>query len=121
MMEHEVRACGTVKIYGGLYIGNQFCFLGFLIFFLRLLNFANTSCFFWCYIYKGMGPSVRRLYVQGKYINEAGIYASFVVHQVAYLLYSLRIYGRATDVALAWSFNRFQEEFCYTDSVFVGS
>ncbi|MFS7904947.1 putative ketol-acid reductoisomerase (NADP(+)) [Helianthus anomalus] len=29
----------------------------------------------------GMGPSVRRLYVQGKYINEAGIYASFVVHQ----------------------------------------
>ncbi|KAJ0447235.1 putative ketol-acid reductoisomerase (NADP(+)) [Helianthus annuus] len=30
---------------------------------------------------KGMGPSVRRLYVQGKDINGAGIYASFAVHQ----------------------------------------
>ncbi|XP_022003825.2 ketol-acid reductoisomerase, chloroplastic-like [Helianthus annuus] len=30
---------------------------------------------------KGMGPSVGRLYVQGKDINGAGIYASFVVHQ----------------------------------------
>ncbi|KAJ0799675.1 putative ketol-acid reductoisomerase (NADP(+)) [Helianthus annuus] len=33
---------------------------------------------------KGMGPSVRRLYVQGKDINGAGIYASFVVRQVAF-------------------------------------
>ncbi|KAF5819370.1 putative ketol-acid reductoisomerase (NADP(+)) [Helianthus annuus] len=32
---------------------------------------------------KGMGPSVRRLYVQGKDINGAGIYASFAVHQLA--------------------------------------
>ena len=31
---------------------------------------------------KGMGPSVRRLYVQGKEINGAGINASFAVHQV---------------------------------------
>ncbi|GJZ04260.1 gypsy type transposase [Tanacetum coccineum] len=31
---------------------------------------------------KGMGPSVRRLYVQGKEINGAGINASFTVHQV---------------------------------------
>ncbi|KAM0003933.1 putative ketol-acid reductoisomerase (NADP(+)) [Helianthus debilis subsp. tardiflorus] len=44
---------------------------------------------------KGMGPSVRRLYVQGKDINGAGIYASFVVHQ--------DVDGRAIDVALAWS------------------
>lgn len=33
---------------------------------------------------KGMGPSVRRLYVQGKEINGAGINASFAVHQVCY-------------------------------------
>ncbi|KAB1209818.1 Ketol-acid reductoisomerase, chloroplastic [Morella rubra] len=30
---------------------------------------------------KGMGPSVRRLYVQGKEINGAGINSSFAVHQ----------------------------------------
>ena len=34
---------------------------------------------------KGMGPSVRRLYVQGKEINGAGINSSFAVHQVIYL------------------------------------
>ncbi|CAO1948153.1 unnamed protein product [Urochloa humidicola] len=44
---------------------------------------------------KGMGPSVRRLYVQGKEINGAGINASFAVHQ--------DVDGRATDVALGWS------------------
>ncbi|CAH9139529.1 unnamed protein product [Cuscuta epithymum] len=44
---------------------------------------------------KGMGPSVRRLYVQGKEINGAGINSSFAVHQ--------DIDGRATDVALGWS------------------
>ncbi|MBA0821261.1 hypothetical protein Goarm_018130, partial [Gossypium armourianum] len=44
---------------------------------------------------KGMGPSVRRLYVQGKEINGAGINSSFGVHQ--------DFDGRATDVALGWS------------------
>ncbi|CAL5342715.1 unnamed protein product [Camellia sinensis] len=44
---------------------------------------------------KGMGPSVRRLYVQGKEINGAGINSSFGVHQ--------DVDGRATDVALGWS------------------
>jgi ketol-acid reductoisomerase len=44
---------------------------------------------------KGMGPSVRRLYVQGKSINGAGINASFAVEQ--------DIDGRATDLALGWS------------------
>lgn len=44
---------------------------------------------------KGMGPSVRRLYVQGKEINGAGINSSFAVHQ--------DFDGRATDVALGWS------------------
>ncbi|XP_078429124.1 ketol-acid reductoisomerase [Wolffia australiana] len=44
---------------------------------------------------KGMGPSVRRLYVQGKETNGAGINASFAVHQ--------DVDGRATDVALGWS------------------
>src|SRR5215471_2836392 len=44
---------------------------------------------------KGMGPSVRRLYVQGKEVNGAGINASFAVQQ--------DVDGRATDYALAWS------------------
>lgn len=44
---------------------------------------------------KGMGPSVRRLYVQGKEINGAGINASFAVAQ--------DVDGRATDLALGWS------------------
>jgi ketol-acid reductoisomerase len=44
---------------------------------------------------KGMGPSVRRLYEQGKEVNGAGINASFAVHQ--------DINGKATDYALGWS------------------
>lgn len=44
---------------------------------------------------KGMGPSVRRLYVQGKEVNGAGINASFAVHQ--------DVDGRASDIALGWS------------------
>jgi ketol-acid reductoisomerase len=43
---------------------------------------------------KGMGPSVRRLYVQGKEVNGAGINASFAVHQ--------DVDGKATDQALGW-------------------
>ena len=38
---------------------------------------------------KGMGPSVRRLYVQGKEINGAGINSSFAVHQVISLSFFL--------------------------------
>ena len=44
---------------------------------------------------KGMGPSVRRLYEQGREVNGAGINSSFAVHR--------DIDGRATDYALAWS------------------
>ena len=44
---------------------------------------------------KGMGPSVRRLYEQGKEVNGAGINSSFAIHQ--------DIDGRATDIALGWS------------------
>jgi ketol-acid reductoisomerase len=44
---------------------------------------------------KGMGPSVRRLYEQGKEVNGAGINSSFAVHQ--------DVNGRATDYALGWS------------------
>ncbi|MDR7484391.1 MAG: ketol-acid reductoisomerase [Armatimonadota bacterium] len=44
---------------------------------------------------KGMGPSVRRLYEQGRETNGAGINTSFAVEQ--------DIDGRATEVALAWS------------------
>lgn len=42
-----------------------------------------------------MGPSVRRLYEQGKSKKGAGINASFAVHQ--------DLTGKATDIALAWA------------------
>ena len=44
---------------------------------------------------KGMGPSVRRLYVQGKEVNGAGINSSFAIEQ--------DVDGRAVDLALGWS------------------
>ncbi len=44
---------------------------------------------------KGMGPSVRRLYLQGKSVNGAGINSSFAIEQ--------DIDGKATDYALGWS------------------
>ena len=44
---------------------------------------------------KGMGPSVRRLYEQGREVNGAGINSSFAVHQ--------DVIGKATDYALAWA------------------
>ncbi|KAK9793443.1 hypothetical protein WJX73_004078 [Symbiochloris irregularis] len=44
---------------------------------------------------KGMGPSVRRLYEQGKTVNGAGINASFAVHQDAT--------GNAADIAVGWA------------------
>jgi len=43
---------------------------------------------------KGMGPSVRRLYEQGKEVNGAGINSSFAVHQ--------NVSGKATELALGW-------------------
>eukprot|EP00968_Pinguiococcus_pyrenoidosus_P020946 scaffold2618_cov240-Pinguiococcus_pyrenoidosus.AAC.9 len=44
---------------------------------------------------KGMGPSVRRLYEQGKDVNGAGINSSFAVHKNAN--------GRAGEIALGWA------------------
>ncbi len=44
---------------------------------------------------KGMGPSVRRLYEQGRTTDGAGINTSFAVEQ--------DINGKATDYALGWS------------------
>ncbi|MDP4001364.1 MAG: ketol-acid reductoisomerase [bacterium] len=44
---------------------------------------------------KGMGPSVRRLYEQGREINGAGINCSVAVER--------DLDGRATDVALGWA------------------
>jgi ketol-acid reductoisomerase len=44
---------------------------------------------------KGMGPSVRRLFEQGKEINGAGINSSYAVHQDAT--------GNARNVALGWA------------------
>lgn len=44
---------------------------------------------------KGMGASVRALYLQGQSVNGAGINASFAVHQ--------DVTGRAVDRALGWS------------------
>jgi len=43
---------------------------------------------------KGMGPSVRRLYEQGKEVNGAGINASFAVHR--------NKSGKANELALGW-------------------
>jgi len=43
---------------------------------------------------KGMGPSVRRLYEQGKTVGGSGINSSFAVHQ--------DVTGTATDIALGW-------------------
>jgi ketol-acid reductoisomerase len=43
---------------------------------------------------KGMGPSVRRLYEQGKEVNGAGINASFAIQQ--------DVSGKATERALGW-------------------
>ena len=42
-----------------------------------------------------MGPSVRRLYEQGKAVNGAGINCSFAVHQDAT--------GNAADIAVGWA------------------
>ena len=42
-----------------------------------------------------MGPSVRRLYEQGKEVGGSGINASFAVQQ--------NKSGRATEVALGWA------------------
>ena len=44
---------------------------------------------------KGMGPSVRRLYEQGRDTNGAGINASFAIHQDAT--------GTAADIAIGWA------------------
>jgi len=44
---------------------------------------------------KGMGPSVRRLYEQGKSVNGAGINCSFAIHQDAT--------GQAGDIAIGWA------------------
>jgi len=44
---------------------------------------------------KGMGPSVRNLYVQGKKVNGSGINCSMAVHQDAT--------GTCTDIALGWA------------------
>ncbi len=44
---------------------------------------------------KGMGPSVRKLYEQGKSVNGAGINNSFAVEQ--------DVTGTATEIALGWS------------------
>lgn len=44
---------------------------------------------------KGMGPSVRRLYVQGKTENGAGINCSFAVER--------DVDGNATDLAVGWA------------------
>ena len=44
---------------------------------------------------KGMGPSVRRLYEQGKSKKGAGINSSFAVHQ--------NVNNKAIDIALAWA------------------
>lgn len=50
---------------------------------------------------KGMGPSVRALYEQGKTVNGAGINCSFAVEQQVYC--GKEYDGRMTNVALGWA------------------
>jgi hypothetical protein len=52
---------------------------------------------------KGMGPSVRRLYVQGKEINGAGINSSFAVHQVISLSVSPSLLSLSLCLSLSLS------------------
>jgi ketol-acid reductoisomerase len=69
---------------------------GFLLGFLETVGEkfpANVNVIAVCP--KGMGPSVRRLYEQGREVNGAGINTSFAVEQ--------DLEGHATDIALAWS------------------
>ncbi|NOX25817.1 MAG: ketol-acid reductoisomerase [Deltaproteobacteria bacterium] len=87
---------------------------GFLLGYLQSIGKsfpANTNVIGVCP--KGMGPSVRRLYVQGKEVNGAGINCSFAVEQ--------DVNGRATDLALGWAvaigapyifMTTLQNEFC---------
>lgn len=69
---------------------------GFLLGYLKIMNDdfpANVNVIGVCP--KGMGPSVRRLYEQGKDVNGAGINCSFAVHQ--------DVNGKATDQAIGWA------------------
>jgi ketol-acid reductoisomerase len=69
---------------------------GFLLGYLQSLNkFFPKNINVIAVCPKGMGPSVRRLYEQGREVNGAGINASFAVQQ--------DIDGNATDYALGWS------------------
>lgn len=69
---------------------------GFLLGYLETIDVAfpsNVNVIGVCP--KGMGPSVRRLYEQGKEMDGAGINASVAVEQ--------DVSGKALDVALGWS------------------
>lgn len=57
--------------------------------FLLTVTFADVGTV------QGMGPSVRRLYEQGKEVNGAGINCSAAVHQDAT--------GNAADIAIGWA------------------
>lgn len=57
---------------------------------------------------KGMGPSVRRLYEQGREVGGAGINSSFAVEQDAT--------GRATDYAIGWAV-AIGSPFCFVTSL----
>lgn len=69
---------------------------GFLLGYLKTVGAAfppNVNVIAVCP--KGMGPSVRRLYEQGREVNGAGINASIAIQQ--------DIDDKATDLALGWS------------------
>ncbi|MDE3001537.1 MAG: ketol-acid reductoisomerase [Gemmatimonadota bacterium] len=69
---------------------------GFLLGYLKTVGAAfppNVNVIAVCP--KGMGPSVRRLYEQGREVNGAGINASIAIQQ--------DINDKATDLALGWS------------------
>ena len=51
---------------------------------------------------QGMGPSVRRLYEQGKTLNGAGINCSFAVQQVSPALPALSTIKPSLEYTRAW-------------------
>ena len=85
------------KIFNALKAGSTIGFShGFLIGYVKSVGYKirdDINIIAMCP--KGMGPSVRRLYEQGKEVNGAGINSSIAVYQDSN--------GKATEYALAWA------------------
>ena len=75
-----------------------------------MVHLKNTALKALYLLPQGMGPSVRRLYEQGKSVNGAGINCSFAIHQ--------DYTGTAADIAIGWAIGvgapfAFRESACF--------